>query len=44
LFQFAVELLAAGPIYWTVHTTAGIEMQPDTILKFLADSRRYLDR
>jgi len=28
----------------TIHTTMEINIESDAILKFLADSRRYLDR
>jgi hypothetical protein len=45
--QFAVEPIGAGPIYKSIGTTttrAEINMQSAVILKFLADSRRYLDR
>jgi hypothetical protein len=48
LLQFAVEPKGPGPIYTKVRkiNAANAAMEPnmksDTILKFLADSRRYL--
>jgi len=45
--QFAVEPIAVAPIYIAMKTftaTKEMNMQPDAILRFLADSRRYLDR
>jgi len=47
LLQFAIERIGVGPIYRFMSIDeypAETTMQPEAILKFLADSSRYLGR
>jgi hypothetical protein len=47
LLQFGIEPIGAGPIYTSMPTfnrATEPTMQANAILKFLADSRRYLGR
>jgi hypothetical protein len=47
LLQFVIEPIGAGPIYTSVPTfnrATEPTMQANAVLKFLADSRRYLGR
>jgi len=47
LLQFGIERIGVGPIYTFMSMNdkpAETTMQPEAILKFLADSSRYLGR
>jgi hypothetical protein len=47
LLQLVIEPIGAGPIYTSVPTfnrATEPNMQANAVLKFLADSRRYLGR